>query len=183
MLPVTPPMHLALSLAGQPGAATPAECTAIAQHAGLHGLACVLLGSPAGDMVTLLGGLVAPTLGVGLGARLDVDHTEPFHTARAFAVLDNLSSGRTAWWLNLRPPVAGNGRYGHRPVLDTSAHYARAEEYIHVVLRLWDSWEHDAVVVDKAAGLFADARKIHPIHHRGVHFQVRGPLTAVREQG
>lgn len=180
MLPGTPPMHLTLSLGDQHGASLAAGCTALAQQAERQGLALLLLGSPAADTVVLLGSLVAPTRCIGLGARLDVAPTEPFHSARAFAVLDNLSEGRTAWWLNLRPPVTGDGRFGHRPVLDTAAHYARAEEYIHVALRLWDSWEHDAVVVDKAAGLFADARKIHPIHHRGTHFQVRGPLTAVR---
>ncbi len=199
MQPITP-LHLTLSLAGHghhaaagrlsAWAARPdalPDYRALAQHAEACAWSCMLLGTPAddataprADMVTMLGSLVAPTAHIGLGARLDVDCTEPFHTARAFAVLDNLSGGRTAWWLNLQPSAPGDGRFGHRPVLDTATHYARAEEYITVVQRLWDSWEHDAVVADKAAGIFADARKIHPIHHRGTHFQVRGPLTAVR---
>ncbi len=199
-MPTTSPLHLTLSLAGHGHHAAAEHLSAwatrpralpdyraMAQQAEECGVASILLGPPAGDTrgpradhVTLLGSLVASTSRIGLGARLDVDHTEPFHTARAFAVLDNLSGGRSAWWLNLQPPAAGDHRFGHRAALDTTTHYARTEEYIDIVLRLWDSWEHDAVVVDKAAGVFADAQKIHPIHHRGTHFQVRGPLTVVR---
>ena len=42
-------------------------------------------------------------------------------------------------------------------------------------LRLWDSWEDDAVLGDKAAGVFADPARIHPIEHAGRYFRVRGP--------
>ena len=31
----------------------------------------------------------------------------------------------------------------------------RASEFAQVVLGLWDSWEDDAIVIDKASGLFS----------------------------
>jgi alkanesulfonate monooxygenase SsuD/methylene tetrahydromethanopterin reductase-like flavin-dependent oxidoreductase (luciferase family) len=172
------------SLAGQSGALPRYDAViAQAQAALFDG---VFLASRRGadalqpDTLPMLGTLVAQTSHIGLGATVDIAHTEPFHTARAFAVLDNLSSGRTAWLLDLAVPAAGDPDFAHRPALDAEAHHARAEEYIGVAMRLWDSWEQDAVVVDKTAGIFADDSKIHPIHHRGTHFTVRGPLTAVR---
>ncbi|MET0211137.1 MAG: LLM class flavin-dependent oxidoreductase, partial [Burkholderiaceae bacterium] len=195
------PMHLTLSLAGQgyhaaalaasssaaAGADSVPSYRSLVQKAQAAGFDSVFMTAPpAGsaaphlDTMPLLGTLVAPTGRIGLGATVDVAHTEPFHTARAFAVLDNLSGGRTAWLVDLSLPPPGDADFAHRPVLDAAAHYQRAEEYIEVAMKLWDSWEDDAVVTDKAAGVFADDRRIHPIHHRGTHFTVRGPLTAVR---
>ncbi len=132
------------------------------------------------DATPLIGTLVAPTSGIGLGASVPIAHTEPFHTARAFAVLDGLSAGRTALLCDLRGGGQGDAGFEHRPLLSAEAHYERAEEYLAVATQLWDSWEDGAVVVNKPAGIFADSDKIHAIHHAGKHFRVRGPLTAVR---
>ncbi len=58
--------------------------------------------------------------------------------------------------------------------------YARAQEFVDVVLALWDSWEDGALVGDKASGLFGDTRYIHAINHKGTQFSVRGPLQTPR---
>jgi FMN-dependent oxidoreductase (nitrilotriacetate monooxygenase family) len=42
---------------------------------------------------------------------------------------------------------------------------------------LWDSFEADTFVRDRASGIFFDSRKMHPLNHRGAHFRVRGPLN------
>jgi N-acetyl-S-(2-succino)cysteine monooxygenase len=49
-----------------------------------------------------------------------------------------------------------------------------------VVKGLWDSWDADAFVHDKASGLFYDPGKMHTLDHKGRHFSVRGPLTVSR---
>ena len=46
--------------------------------------------------------------------------------------------------------------------------------------KLWDSWEADAVVMDRDAGIFADPAKVHRIEHVGRFFKSRGPLNVVR---
>ncbi len=33
----------------------------------------------------------------------------------------------------------------------------RADEFVEVVTKLWDSWEDDALIGDKEAGVFADS--------------------------
>ncbi len=45
---------------------------------------------------------------------------------------------------------------------------------------LWDSWEDDALVLDKEAGIFANPGKVHEINHRGERFSVKGPLNVPR---
>ncbi len=51
--------------------------------------------------------------------------------------------------------------------------------------KLWDSWEDDAVLADKAEGVWGDDSKIRAIEHEGKHFRVRGPLNVppVRRKG
>ena len=55
--------------------------------------------------------------------------------------------------------------------------YARADEFLEVVTKLWDSWEDEALVADAESGLFADTDLIHSIDHVGQHFSVAGPLN------
>ena len=62
----------------------------------------------------------------------------------------------------------------------TEERYDRAHEFIEVCRKLWDSWEPDAVVMDREAGVFADPAKVHRIEHVGPFFKSRGPLNVVR---
>ena len=49
-----------------------------------------------------------------------------------------------------------------------------------VVKALWDSWAADAIVDDRAGGIYARADRIRPINHRGDFYQVAGPLNMPR---
>ncbi len=64
--------------------------------------------------------------------------------------------------------------YGH------AERYERANEFAEVVTALWDSWDDDAFMRDKASGQFFDPAKLHALNHKGKHFQVRGPLNVPR---
>jgi FMN-dependent oxidoreductase (nitrilotriacetate monooxygenase family) len=58
--------------------------------------------------------------------------------------------------------------------------YVRAHEFLDVVTAVWDSWEDDARVLDKANGVRYDGEKVHEINHLGREFRVRGPLSSPR---
>ncbi len=45
---------------------------------------------------------------------------------------------------------------------------------------LWDSWAEDAILDDRAAGRYAKADRIRPIHHKGRYYEVAGPLNIPR---
>jgi len=132
------------------------------------------------EPLTLLGALSAVTTHIGLVATMSTTYAEPFSVARFFASLDQISHGRAGWNLvtSLKDAEAQNfGRDAHASHADR---YARAREFAEVVLGLWDSWEDDAMVYDKKAGIYLDPDKLHVLNHRGKHFSVRGPLFVQR---
>ena len=138
----------------------------LAEQAGLD---FVLLGDPTSgvegpvgaDPLSVAAFLMTTTQRVGLVAAI-ADDWAPFNVARALASFDLLSGGRCGWM-----PL-------------TTGDVARSEEHLDVVLKLFDSWEDDALVYDKAAAVFADRTKVHRIRHSGAFFTVDGPLNAPR---
>lgn len=49
-----------------------------------------------------------------------------------------------------------------------------------MAIKLWYSWEDHALVLDPAAGIFADTDRVHGAAHTGETFEVRGPLNTPR---
>ncbi|MET9001481.1 LLM class flavin-dependent oxidoreductase [Amycolatopsis sp. NPDC004169] len=132
------------------------------------------------EPLTLLSALAASTVHIGLIATASTTYNEPYHLARKFASLDHLSGGRAGWNIVTSAGIdeARNFNLAKRPPHD--ARYDRAEEFVEVVKKLWDSWDDDAAVVDRATGVYADTARIHAIAHDGPHFQVQGPLNIER---
>jgi FMN-dependent oxidoreductase (nitrilotriacetate monooxygenase family) len=91
-----------------------------------------------------------------------------------------MSGGRAAWNVvtSLNDGEAQN--MGHQQVIDHDLRYDRADEFMEVVLGHWDTWEDDAIIQDKATGLFADPAKVHRLDHKGRFFRSRGPFTVPR---
>jgi len=58
--------------------------------------------------------------------------------------------------------------------------YAMAEEFVEVTKDLWDSWADDAVIDDRANGVYARTDRIRAINHKGAHYAVAGPLNLPR---
>jgi FMN-dependent oxidoreductase (nitrilotriacetate monooxygenase family) len=132
------------------------------------------------EPITLLGALAAVTKNIGLVATATTTYLEPFHVARMFASLDQLSGGRSGWNLVTSSAAAEAYNFSHSAHAAHGDRYERATEFVQVVLGLWDTFEDDAFVMDKASGLFVDPNKLHMLNHKGKHFQVRGPLMMRR---
>ncbi|QXI30641.1 LLM class flavin-dependent oxidoreductase [Pseudomonas vanderleydeniana] len=132
------------------------------------------------EPLTLMSALAAVTTHIGLIATATTSYNEPYHIARKFASLDHLSGGRAAW--NLVTSVVSDEawNFGREQHIDHGDRYQRAEEFHDVVKGLWDSWDDDAFVRDKASGQYFDPAKLHTLNHRGEHFAVRGPLNVAR---
>jgi FMN-dependent oxidoreductase (nitrilotriacetate monooxygenase family) len=132
------------------------------------------------EPLTLLSALAASTVHIGLIATASTTYNEPYHLARKFASLDHLSGGRAGWNIVTSAGIdeARNFNLAKRP--SHSSRYERADEFIEVVKKLWDSWDDDAALVDRDTGVYADTERIRAIEHDGAHFQVRGPLNIER---
>lgn len=132
------------------------------------------------EPTTLLSGLAAITERIGLVATASTTYSEPYALARRFASLDLISEGRAGWNLvtsNTEAEAknfgsAGHPRHDHR--------YDRAEEFIDVVLGLWNSFADDAFRRDKETGVYFDHDRLNLLNHHGRHFSVCGPLNVAR---
>lgn len=132
--------------------------------------------APMHDPTPLLSWLGAATSTIGLGGTFSISHQHPFYVARLWATIDHLTRGRAAW--NVVTSINHNesANYGAE-LMPHDLRYERADEFMEVCLKLWNSWEEDAVLMDRERGTFADPAKVHRIKHEGRFFKSRGPLN------
>src|SRR4051812_15180826 len=137
---------------------------------------------PGGSLepTVLLTALAGVTEHIGLIATASTTFNEPYNLARFFGSLDHISGGRAGWNIVTTFSDAAAFNFGLSGVPSDEDRYARAQEFVDVVSALWDSWEDDAVLVDRASGHYLDQDKIHRIDHVGRFLKVRGPLNAPR---
>ncbi len=132
------------------------------------------------EPLTVLSALAVATTRIGLVGTATTSFTEPFTLARQFASLDKISGGRAGWNLVTTGLEGAALNYSRRAHFRHEDRYRRAAEHLSVVRGLWDSWEDDAFVYDKASGTFFDRAKLHTLDHEGEFFQVKGPLNIGR---
>jgi FMN-dependent oxidoreductase (nitrilotriacetate monooxygenase family) len=132
------------------------------------------------EPITILSALAAVTEHIGLVATLSVSYSEPFNVARQFASLDHISGGRAGWNVVTSWLEGSAENFGKAEHLAHDVRYRLAAEYLDVVRGLWDSWEDDALVHDKASGVFFDPDKLNTLDHKGEFLSVKGPLNIAR---
>jgi FMN-dependent oxidoreductase (nitrilotriacetate monooxygenase family) len=132
------------------------------------------------DLSIVLGIVASATTNIGLGATYSTTYYSPFHVARTFATLDHLSGGRAAWNVVTSVNDGEAQNFGLKEHLGHDARYDRADEFLEATTGLWDSWDDDALVLDRETPLFAHPDKVHELNHGGEWFDVRGPLTVPR---
>ena len=151
--------------------------------------AAVVVGAQAGgrlgkavkfEPITVLSALAAVTTHIGLVGTVSSTFHDPYILARQFGSLDQISGGRAGWNLvtSNNEAEALNHSLDRHPL--HADRYDRAVEFAAVVKGLWESWDTDAFLRDKASGQFFDPAKVRALDHRGTHFSVRGPLNIAR---
>jgi FMN-dependent oxidoreductase (nitrilotriacetate monooxygenase family) len=134
------------------------------------------------EPLTILSALAGVSKNIGLVGTLSTSYSEPFTVARQFGSLDVISGGRAGWNIVTSPLEGSALNYGKKEHPDHSKRYRIAKEYLEVARGLWDSWEDDAFVRDKEAGVFFDPEKMHTLNHEGEFFSVKGPLNIERSK-
>lgn len=138
------------------------------------------VGVPRLDPIPVISVIAAATRHLGLAATASTGFQQPFNTARTFASLDHLTEGRAAWNVVTSFQDAEARNFGEERLAPRDARYGKAEEFLQVAAKLWDSWADDALVVDKESAQFARPESVAPIDHRGEYFAVQGPLQVPR---
>jgi len=132
------------------------------------------------DPATVLMTMGMATTRLGLGVTYSTTYYEPFHVARVFATMDLMLKGRVAWNVVTSLNSAEAGNFGFREHTEHDARYDRADEFMEVVLGHWNTWEDDALILDKETSRFADPDKVHRLDHDGKYFRSRGPFSVPR---
>jgi len=132
------------------------------------------------EPVTLLSALAACTKHIGLLGTISTTFSEPYNVARMLASLDHISGGRAGWnVVTSAHPKAGRN-FGSENLMGHAERYARSQEFYEIVAALWDSWEDDAFIRDKASGRYFDPEKLHALNYKGEYLSCAGPLNIAR---
>lgn len=132
------------------------------------------------EPLTLLSALAVSTRHIGLVGTLTTSYNSPYNVARRLASLDLISKGRAGWNVVTSGDAGTAGNYSRDEHYDYATRYGRAAEHVQVVQGLWNSYEDDAFVRNRATGQFLDPSKLHSLNHQGEHFRVVGPLNIQR---
>jgi FMN-dependent oxidoreductase (nitrilotriacetate monooxygenase family) len=140
-----------------------------------HGIRVVKM-----DLISIMTAMGLATKHLGIGGTYSTTYYEPFHVARVFATLDLMLGGRAAWNVvtSLNNSEAMN--FSQTEHLEHDLRYDRADEFMEVVLGHWNTWDNDAIKLDRESGVFADPAKVHRLDHKGKFFRSRGPFTVPR---
>jgi len=127
------------------------------------------------EPAVLAAAILQATDRIGVILTQSTSYNEPFNVARRLASLDHLGNGRIGWNIvtSATPEAAKN--FGLCDIPDHDRRYRRADEFVRVCIKLWNSWHPDAITADKC-GVWADPARINTIDHNGEFFSVRGPL-------
>jgi FMN-dependent oxidoreductase (nitrilotriacetate monooxygenase family) len=118
--------------------------------------------------------MAAVTERIGFAVTLSATYYPPYMAVRKLGTLDHLTRGRIGWNIVTSFHIGEAKNMGLDEIIPPHLRYQRAEEYMEVCHKLWNSCESDAVVADKASGVFVDPSKVHPINHKGKWFSCPG---------
>lgn len=132
------------------------------------------------DPMTVLPLMARVTRHLGLGNTISTTFNPPYQIARSLGSLDLLSRGRAAWNVVTSATDYEARNFGLDGVPPKDERYDRADDVLEACFALWDCWDADALVMDRASGVFADARKIRYADHVGPYVSTRGPMSIPR---
>jgi FMN-dependent oxidoreductase (nitrilotriacetate monooxygenase family) len=132
------------------------------------------------EPLTLLSALAMVTRHIGLGATVSTSFNEPFNVARAIGSLDHISNGRAGWNVVTSANDLAPLNFSKARLNEHDLRYEIATEFVDIVRELWDCWDDEAILADRATGVFLDNSKVRPLDHKGRFFSIRGPLTMER---
>ena len=140
--------------------------------------------APQHDPSPLAALLGASTRRMGVVATLSTLAYPPFMLARLCSTLDSMCGGRFGWNIVTSGEDLAAQNFGLDKLPPRQARYDMADEYVDLCLKLWGSWDQDAVVLDRETGIYTDHTKVRPINFVGKYYKCRGPLnTAPSPQG
>ncbi|WP_454856991.1 LLM class flavin-dependent oxidoreductase [Rhizobium binxianense] len=130
---------------------------------------------PVNDPLMPISAMAYVTRHLGFGVTVNTTYEPPFLLARRLSTLDHLTKGRIGWNIVTGYLDSAARAMGFDKLPEHDARYDAAEEYLEILYKLWEgSWDDDAVLRDREAGVFADPAKVRSIRHEGRYYQMEG---------
>ena len=133
--------------------------------------------TPVTDPLLAVSAMAAATEHLGFGITVSTTYEYPYPLARKFTTLDHYTDGRIAWNVvtSLLDSAAQN-ILGRQRQIPHDERYDIAQEFVDVAYKLWEgSWDDDAVVRDRATGVYVRPEGVRSIDHVGRSSRFPGP--------
>ena len=137
-----------------------------------------VMGRP--DTFTVLAALAAVTDHLGLAGTINSTFNEPYEVARQFATLDHLSAGRAGWNVVTSWDTFTGQNFRRAGFLPQDARYSRARQFLATAIELFDSWQGDEILADKATGTFLTDPTAGAFAHHDDQFDIAGRFNVPR---
>jgi FMN-dependent oxidoreductase (nitrilotriacetate monooxygenase family) len=136
--------------------------------------------NPKHDPVPLAVLMAQATERLGVVPTMSTSFYPPFLLARLASTIDHIARGRFGWNIVTSAEDRSAQNFGMDRLYEHDERYAMANEYLELVMALWESWDPDAVVRDRETGTYADYTKVRTVDFAGKYYKSRGPLNTVR---
>lgn len=128
---------------------------------------------PVNDPLLLVPAMAAATRHLGFGVTVNLSFEPPYNFARRMSTLDHLTDGRIGWNIVTGYLDSAARAMGFDAQMEHDDRYDLADEYMQVVYALWEGgWRDDAVIRDRAAGVYTDPARVRRVQHHGKQFRV-----------
>ena len=125
------------------------------------------------DPLAIVPAMAHATTHLGFGVTCNLAYEPPFLFARRMATLDHLTRGRIGWNIVTGYLDSAARAMGLSGQMEHDDRYDLADEYMQVVYALWEGgWRDDAVIRDRARGVYTDPARVRPVRHQGKQFRV-----------
>jgi FMN-dependent oxidoreductase (nitrilotriacetate monooxygenase family) len=129
--------------------------------------------TPISDPLMLVSAMAAVTKHIGFAVTVSTTYEQPYLLARKLTTLDHITKGRVGWNVVTSALDSAARNLGYDQQMDHTERYAKADEFMEVVYKLWQgSWEDGAIVNNPAENKFIEPTKVHSIKHHGKFFKV-----------
>ncbi|MEX5637616.1 NtaA/DmoA family FMN-dependent monooxygenase [Parafrankia sp. FMc2] len=135
--------------------------------------------APKMDLFVMTPFMLTATRHLGILPTLTTTFHPPYMAARTLATLDHLSAGRGGANLVMSHNDRTAQNYGLDAQADHDLRYDQGDEWVKLVSELWNSWDADALTVDRENGVYVDPAKVREIHFDGRFYRSRGPLNSL----
>lgn len=129
------------------------------------------------DPIPLAAMMARVTSRIGIGITMSTTLNAAYGIARALGTLDVLSGGRVAWNVVTSSTDREAQIYGRDALPPRHERYDMADEVVEACMKLWDSFDPQALVIDPVSGTFADPAHVHSFDYDGKWVRTKGPLT------